>query len=309
MATLSHEAFRRAVARFGGCDEYFTEMIHAPSLVAGGKWEKFYLLDGPEPEKIVWQLTGSGAGPMARAAEILSGRGGIGIDLNMGCSAPQIASTGAGVAWMTKPLGETREMVRSVRKATAGRLSVKMRLGAEDWTEDGLLGFCRMLVDEGVQALTIHPRTRRDKFRGRPRWDVAEIIARAFPSVPVVLNGDVSDAASLSAATAAAPSCAGVMVARAAAAMPWIFRLLRSGGGFSVDLEEVALRFIDDVEECQPEEFHRTRLQRFFAYFSRNVSFAHYFAVQMCNAKNNEDARARVRDYFFRCSGDRMKVF
>ena len=107
MATLSHEAFRRAVARFGGCDEYFTEMINASSLLNMGPWEHFYLMSGPEPDKIVWQLTGNKAEAMAEAAAFLSQREGIGIDLNMGCSAPQIANTGAGISWMTKPIAET----------------------------------------------------------------------------------------------------------------------------------------------------------------------------------------------------------
>ena len=49
MATLSHEAFRRSVQKFGGCDEYFNEMINAPSLLHKGRFEKFYTLTGDTP--------------------------------------------------------------------------------------------------------------------------------------------------------------------------------------------------------------------------------------------------------------------
>ena len=117
MATLSHEAFRRCVERFGGCDEYFTEMINAPSLLNMGPFEKYYLMNGPCPEKIVWQLTGSRVESLAGAAVVVAGLGGIGVDINMGCSAPQIYKTGAGIAWMTKPLQETRNAVRGVKEA------------------------------------------------------------------------------------------------------------------------------------------------------------------------------------------------
>ena len=117
MDAITHQAFRNLVARFGGCDEYFNEMINASSLLAGGAWEKFYLLDGPEPEKLVWQLTDKNGEKMAQAASFLAERGGIGIDLNMGCSAPQIAKTGAGIAWMLKPVEETQAMVRAVKSA------------------------------------------------------------------------------------------------------------------------------------------------------------------------------------------------
>lgn len=51
MATLSHEAFRISVEEFGGCDEYFTEMINASSLLNMGPFEKYYLMNGPCPEK------------------------------------------------------------------------------------------------------------------------------------------------------------------------------------------------------------------------------------------------------------------
>ena len=116
MATLSHEPFRRAVEKFGGCDEYYTEMINASSLLNMGPFEKYYLLNGPVPEKIVWQLTGWDAQKIAAAVPVVLENGGIGIDINMGCSAPQIFKTGAGIAWMTKPLSETEKCISLVKK-------------------------------------------------------------------------------------------------------------------------------------------------------------------------------------------------
>ncbi|MCR4626182.1 MAG: tRNA-dihydrouridine synthase family protein, partial [Treponema sp.] len=117
MATLSHEAFRRMIEKFGGCDEYFTEMINAGSLLTGGPFEKYYLINEAVPKKMVWQLTGGKTPLMIEAASMLASCGGIGIDLNMGCCAPEIVSSGAGIAWMLKPVEETRAMVRGVRQA------------------------------------------------------------------------------------------------------------------------------------------------------------------------------------------------
>ena len=154
----------------------------------------------------------------------------------MGCSAPQIANTGAGIAWMTKPLEETRGMVRAVKTALenvskdgcAKRLSVKMRLGDESFTEEKLFSFCQMLLDEGVQMITLHARTKKEKHRGHSRWQEVQNLAERFPSVPVILNGDVKDAASFGEARKAAPSARGVMIATAAAQKPWIFSVLKS---------------------------------------------------------------------------------
>lgn len=321
MATLSHEAFRRCVVKFGGCDEYFTEMINAGSLLNMGPFEKFYLMAGPEPEKIVWQLTGNDSGKMAKAAEILTELEGIGLDLNMGCSAPQIANTGAGISWMTKPIQETQTMVHGIKSAIENsakdgkkpkRLSVKMRLGDEDFNEEKLFSFCQMLIDEGVEMFTLHPRTKKEKHRGHARWEFVEKLALRFPQIPVILNGDVKDRASFSEAIKTSPNCAGVMIATAAAQKPWIFYELKTESenlndeNSKIDAEQLALDFISDVEKYQPQEFWKTRLQRFFAYYCLNFSFGHYFQTQMLNAKDNDDARIRLKEYFEKCKNDKI---
>lgn len=318
MATLSHEAFRRCTARFGGCDEYFNEMINAPSLLHQGPFEKFYMMAGPEPEKMVWQITGTRAGPMAEAAGILCELEGKGVDINMGCSAPQITCTGAGVSWMTKPMEETRQMVHMVKSALENsakdgkktpRLSVKLRLGGEDFTDKGFFEFTDMLIEEGVQMLTLHPRTQKEKLARRlPRYEYAQALAQRYPEIPVNLNGEVKDIKSLETALSKAPDVSGVMIARAAAQKPWIFAGLKGllADGL-YDMQQTALDFIDDLEECQPPEFWPTRLQRFFAWYCMNFSFANYFKTQMLNSKDNDDARFRVSEYFKKCPDDRYK--
>ena len=74
----------------------------------------------------------------------------------------------------------------------------------------------------------------------------------------------------------------------------------------SFDCEQLALDFIDDVERFQPKEFWKTRLQRFFAYYCLNFSFAHYFQAQMLNACDNDDARAKILEYFKKCPDDKL---
>ena len=330
MATLSHEAFRHAIEKFGGCDEYFTEMINATSLLNMGPFEKYYLMSGPCPEKIVWQITGNNAQSMAEASVVAASQGGIGIDLNMGCSAPQIYKTGAGIAWMLKTLDETRNLVRLVKKALDEygskenrhvRLSVKCRLGAEDFTENSFFAFTDMLLEEGVELITLHPRTIKEKYRGLPKYDYAQKLAERV-SVPVILNGEIKDTASAKYALSKAPSCAGLMIARMAAQKPWVFSEIKKGlsgesdvGNASVacndtkttvDCQALALEFIDDVMKYQPPEFYKTRLQRFFAYYCQNFTFGHYFQTQMLNAKSVEESKERILDYFIKQPDDRF---
>lgn len=314
MDAITHQAFRNLVFKFGGCDEYFNEMINASSLLNDGPWEKFYLLEGPAPEKLVWQLTDKSAEKMSQAAAFLAQKNGLGIDLNMGCSAPQIAKTGAGIAWMLKPLEETAFMVRSVKSAIENsckdglppkRLSVKLRLGDEKYTEENLFNFCRMLIEEGVQMITLHARTQKQKHSRHSNWSAVENLCLEFPNFPVILNGDVKDFESLALALKTAPHISGVMIATAAAQKPWIFKEIENHQPFEIDCESLALDFIDDIEKFQPPEFWKTRIQRFFAYFCLNFSFGHYFQTQMINHKDNDDARTRVKEYFKKCPEDK----
>ncbi|MCR5762253.1 MAG: tRNA-dihydrouridine synthase family protein [Treponema sp.] len=321
MATLSHEAFRHIIEKFGGCDEYVTEMINASSLLNMGPFEKYYLMNGPCPEKIVWQITGNNAETMAKASVIAAQHGGIGVDINMGCSAPQIYKTGAGIAWMLKPLEETRALVHKVKEALTAyekqescahiRLSVKCRLGAEDFSDSTFYSFTDMLVSEGVELITLHPRTIKEKYRRLPKYEYVQNLAERV-NVPVILNGDIKDAKSAEYALSKAPSCAGLMIARMAAQKPWIFSEIRNylshenESMTTVDCQALALEFIDYVMQYQPPEFYKTRLQRFFAYYCQNFSFAHYFQTQMLNAKTVEESKGRIIDYFTKQPDDRF---
>jgi len=331
MATLSHPAFRRLVGKFGGCDEYFTEMINAGTLLTGGPFEKYYLDPSPFPERTVRQLIGKSGELIVRAAGELARLPGLGVDINMGCSAPDIYRYGSGIAWMMRPLPETARMVSAVRnelerRGTEGagrkRLSVKIRLGDEDFSAAGFVEFCSMLADSGAELVTVHPRTRKEKLVRPPRWEFCGMAAEVLgkKGVPVYINGNVRDEASARAAMAAAPGCAGIMISREAARSPWIFMQLSSALDGNVrspeppvmrdgcvDLMELALDFISDVEMCQPPEFWRTRLQRFFSYYCDNFKFSHYARTSLLNAADNDDLRARLVDFFSRCPDERMR--
>ncbi|MBO4546788.1 MAG: tRNA-dihydrouridine synthase family protein [Treponema sp.] len=336
MATLSHEAFRRLVEKFGGPDEYYTEMINAPTLMQKGPFEKYYLMNGPAPQKIVWQLTSKEAASMAAAVSVLAPLGGIGIDINMGCSAPEIFHSGAGIAWMLKPCEETFAMVKGVKgaiekAAPAFRLSAKLRLGAENFKEEDFYDFCQGLCDCGVQRLVLHPRTQREKLARPPRRYFAERLAQKLNprGVEVIYNGNVKDTDSAKAALADCPTCAGLMISRASVQKPWIFAQLRgalnqeapqaqdAGGaafnglqdlnGGAIDLMQTGLDYIALLQEFQPPEFFKSRMQRFFSYYCDNFTFGHYIKSKMLVAATPEQAEQTFHAYFDEQPSDRYK--
>ena len=231
MAELSHRALRELIEGFGGCDEYFSEMISAAALIGGGPFESWYIDTGPCPEKLVFQLVGADLDHIVKAAAILNPLECLGIDLNMGCSAPLIRKTGAGVAWMAS-IDRAGELIAKVRKVITRRLSVKLRIGFQDDFEY-LARFCRRLEAEGVELITLHPRTAGEKFKRRARWDYVGRLKQEL-RIPVAGNGDVTSAEELlSRAAAQIPGtgrdlCDAVMVGRGAVRQPWIFAQARA---------------------------------------------------------------------------------
>ncbi len=326
MATLSHEAFRHIVERFGGVDEHYTEMINAPTLLQGGPFEKFYLMDGPCPEKIVWQITSNDADAMAGAAAFLAQRSGIGIDINMGCCAPEIVRSGAGIAWMLKDERETFSMVEKVKSAMENcgakkRLSVKLRLGGEDFREEIFFKFCEKLCSLGVERIALHPRTQKEKLSRPVRKFFAEELAARLSQkgVDIIFNGNVRDAQSAAQVFEECPNVAGIMISRAAVQKPWIFAQLRAAlakyfcaderdeksDACEIDLLELGLEYIENLQKFQPLEFFRTRMQRFFSYYCDNFSFAHYIKTKMLNSRTREEAEKNLREYFEKVPEDR----
>jgi tRNA-dihydrouridine synthase len=299
MAEISHRALRELIESFGGCDEYYTEMISAGALVGGGPLEKWYLDPLPCPSKLVYQLVGADPGQLIRAAALLDSRECAGIDINMGCSAPAIRRTGAGAAWMASA-DKAGELIAGLRKSTKKRLSVKLRIGFED-DFDYLLRFCRRLEDAGLDLITLHPRTIREKFRRIARWDYVARL-RGELGIPVAGNGDITDAAVLL-SRAASGDGGTLMVGRGAVRQPWIFahaRALEAGTEPPpVNLEETALRFLDLLSLHQPSEFHKSRAWRFFSYFCDNLKWAHHVKT-LISRETDLSGMERVLTGYFR---------
>lgn len=323
MATLSNEALRNLIFRFGGCDEYYCEMIHATSLVSGGKFEEFYIRTQPEPDKMVWQLTDYREEALKEASKIVSELGGIGIDINMGCPAPDIYRTGAGCAWMSKPLQEVASMLSKVKSVldnsttSCKRLSCKIRLGEEDFTIEKLFAYCDMLVSEGVTQITLHPRTRKEKYTRKARWEyvnqLCEYLKSKYSSLnlQIIGNGSIFSVEDAISSIKKAPNIDGIMLGRSAIQKPWLFKQISSALSneefkTEIDLFELAIDFMKDIENCQPQEFWKTRKQRFFIYFCDNFQFGNYLKSQLINNDGFEIQKNILQEYFEKMPSERF---
>jgi tRNA-dihydrouridine synthase len=316
MAEISHRAFRELIEGFGGCDCYFSEMISAGALLAGGPNEKWYIDTGPKPEKVVFQIVGADIEQISRASELLDRLECAGIDINMGCSAPLIRKTGAGAAWMSS-IDRAGELISRVRPMVKHRLSVKLRIGYKDDFEY-LVRFCRRLEKEGIEQITLHPRLVTEKFKRLARWEYIGRLRQEL-KIPVAGNGDIADAGQL--VRRADGYCDAVMVGRAAVRQPWIFAEARgiesansismkpdfvpetgmppTANVFSVpNIEETGLRFLELLAKYQPPEFHLSRAIRFFGFFCDNLKWGNYLKNELNREKTLSGIEQAWRKYF-----------
>ena len=215
MAGVTDGPFRQLVREMGCC-LVFTEMISADGLV---RKKESLLRIGRNEHPVLVQLFGSDPETLTRAARMAEATGADGIDINLGCPATQVVDAGAGVELMRFPRKIGRILAK-VRKAIAVPLTIKIRSG---WDKDQINAaeISRMAEDCGVDAISIHPRTRAQGFRGRADWNLIKEIKQAI-TIPVIGNGDVTTP-SLAKRMLAETGCDGVMIGRGALGNPWIF--------------------------------------------------------------------------------------
>lgn len=222
LAGVSDSSFR-LVCRENGASLVYTEMVSADGVRRGNKRTLELLSFLPAERPIGIQLFGSDPDIVAAAARSVMALSPDLIDLNFGCPARKVVGRDAGSALLNN-LALLRKIASSAVSAVDVPVTAKIRSGWDERTVNADK-VSVMLEDCGVSAVTVHARSRADKFAGKADWD---IIARAKNAVriPVIGNGDVTepeDALRMLKET----GCDAVMVGRGALGNPWIFNRAR----------------------------------------------------------------------------------
>src|SRR5881397_596465 len=219
MAGVTNAPFR-LVCREAGAGLLTSEEIDARALVEGNARTQLIARYLPEERPIAFQLLGGDPDVLAEAARRLEAAGADAIDLNMGCPVAKIVAKGQGAALMRDPL-RAAVVLRTLRKAVDVPFTIKIRSGWDERTVNAV-EIARIAEGEGVDAITVHPRTRSQQYTGRAPWEIIASVVDAV-AIPVVGNGDVRSLADAR-AMAEATGCAAVMIGRGALGAPWVFQ-------------------------------------------------------------------------------------
>ena len=221
MEDVTDIGFRQLCKRFGASMVY-TEFVSAEALVRSIKStvSKLDISDGERPVGI--QIYGRDTDAMVEAARIVEQARPDVIDINFGCPVKKVAGKGAG-AGMLQNIPLMLEITRQVVRAVRTPVTVKTRLG---WDSSSLIitTLAEQLQDCGIQALTIHGRTRAQMYTGNADWTlIGEVKRNPRIHIPIIGNGDITSPEDAERAFNDYGVDA-VMVGRATFGRPWIFK-------------------------------------------------------------------------------------
>ena len=250
MEDVTDIGFRHLCKRFGAAMVY-TEFVSAEALVRSVKSTVSKLTISDEERPVGIQIYGRDVPQMVEAAQIVENEAHPDIiDLNFGCPVKKVASKGAG-AGMLRNIPLLLDITREVVKAVKTPVTVKTRLG---WDSENLIitDLAEQLQDCGIQALTIHGRTRSQMYTGEADWTlIGEVKTNPRIHIPIIGNGDIR---SLDEAEAAFNRYGvdAVMIGRATFGQPWIFSRQQLTIDEKIDiLKEQLLINIDRISEMK----------------------------------------------------------
>ncbi len=224
MEDVTDQSFRQ-ICREQGADMVYTEFVSADALVRSISSTMRKLAIAPAERPAAIQIYGKEVDPMVEAAKIAQEAHPDVIDLNFGCPVKKVASKGAG-AGLLRNVPLMLQITQAVVNAVDVPVTVKTRLG---WDCDSkiIVDLAEQLQDCGIQALTIHGRTRSQLYTGEADWTlIGEVKNNPRMHIPIIGNGDITTPQKL-VDYFDRYGVDGIMVGRASIGAPWIFREMK----------------------------------------------------------------------------------
>jgi len=292
----------RLIIKGMGPDLMFTEFVNSDAIIHENKktLNKIRILAEERPVAI--QLFGKNPESMSEAAKIIEQTGPELIDINFGCPAPTVSGHGSGAA-LLKDLPLLARICESVVNAVDLPVSAKTRLG---WDEASTNVFqtAKIFEESGIKMMTLHPRTKSQKFNGTSDWEYIKSI-KGSVNIPVIGNGDIvcpEDGLRMFSET----NCDGIMIGREAVKNPWIFRqvkeLLTSGKYENISFEErkkVCLKHYDLSIEYLGNIKGVLEMRKLYQNYFRGLPDIKMFKKRVFESTNPVEVRSIIEDLSF----------
>lgn len=225
MEDVSDPPFR-ALCKQHGADMMYTEFISSEGLIrdAAKSIQKMDIFEYERPIGV--QIFGSDEESMVRAAQIIEQVNPDLIDINYGCPVKKVACKGAG-AGLLQDIPKMVRLTKAVVDAVKVPVTVKTRLGWDDITKN-IVETAERLQDVGIEALTIHGRTRKQMYKGEADWTlIGEVKHNQRMRIPIFGNGDI-DSPEKALLYKDRYGVDGIMIGRASIGYPWIFNEIKA---------------------------------------------------------------------------------
>ncbi|KPK19948.1 MAG: tRNA-dihydrouridine synthase B [Betaproteobacteria bacterium SG8_41] len=307
MAGVTDRPFRQ-LCKTMGAGMAVSEMVASNSLLWGSEKTRRRANHDGEVEPISVQIAGADPQMLADAANYNVDRGAQIIDINMGCPAKKVCNVMAGSA-LLRDEGRVRQILEAVVRAVNVPVTLKIRTGWDRQNRNAV-SVAHIAEDAGIQALTIHGRTRACGFSGEAEYDtIAAVKARV--DIPVIANGDITTPERVQ-EVLGYTKADGVMIGRAAQGRPWMFReiehFLATGERLPApevtEIHRILLAHLHDLYEFYGEYTGVRVARKHISWYTKGLAGSAAFRHGMNQLESRAEQLAAV-DTFFAQLGDR----
>ena len=301
MAGYTDRAFRKIVKKMGAA-LVFAEFLSADGLVRENS-KTLELLQFDKNERPVGiQIFGNDPMVMAGAAQIVETFQPDVIDLNFGCPVPKVIKKGAGAA-LLKNLNKLEIISKAVVNAVSIPVTAKIRSG---WDKNSIVveEAAQRIENAGIQAITVHPRTRSMGYSGKADWELIAKVKNKL-TIPVIGNGDIwcsEDSFRMMEET----HCDFVMVARGALGNPWIFKEIQSFqfgkksnvNDFKMEWLDIVFEHLDLAKRFNGEKRAVKEMRKFLAFYLKGKPGASHIRHLIHTLSSIDDIKETFINYY-----------
>jgi len=262
-----------------------------------------------ETGPVAVQILGSDPKSMAQAARVNIDLGADIIDINMGCPAKKVCRVAAGAA-LLQDEDKVRQILDAVVAAVDAPVTLKIRTGWDQQNRNGVR-IAQIAENSGIQALTVHGRTRACGFSGNAEYHTIREIKQAI-SIPVIANGDITTP-EIAKKVLASTGVDGIMIGRAAQGRPWLFREMQHYLDTGEVLPNPSPEWISNLILKHLGQLHAfygeiqgIRIARkHLAWYSRGMSGAAEFRSAINKAGSTQEQRSLVKRYYCKTTANK----